>query len=111
MSASGELRHDHLKADLNIGDIRAELIGLAQCERMFIRHALGMPDDGCLTVRIAGLGMEERLPAEALITPPKHRFSPAPILPRSDGARGSSVGDQPIASSAITRLRPPLLAS
>jgi hypothetical protein len=40
------LRHDHLKADLDIGDVGSDLIGLAQRERLFVCHARGMPEGG-----------------------------------------------------------------
>jgi hypothetical protein len=40
------LRHDHLKADLDIGAVGSDLIGLAQRERLFVCRARGMPEDG-----------------------------------------------------------------
>jgi hypothetical protein len=35
------LRHDHLKADLDIGAVGSDLIGLAQRERLFVCRARG----------------------------------------------------------------------
>ena len=37
---AGELRHDDFKAALQIGDVRADLIGLSHGQRVFVWHAV-----------------------------------------------------------------------